>query len=93
MKLQYLFLPLVLWSSALFIFFTFPPSSAWLIALFIMITSGAVYFSVRLKFSHKTAFTVMITAVLFMSVSAFLGFSYINTVLILAIGALIAQLL
>jgi hypothetical protein len=93
MKLQYLFLPGFLWLCVAGIFFFIVPYSVPIILLFILVLSAALFFTIRLKYSQKTAISAALTVLLYMVVTSFLGFSYLNTVLILAIGALVSLLL
>lgn len=93
MKLQYLFLPVILWCFALSIMYFIPPTSLVTVLLLIFILSTAVYTSIRAFNTTKLPIIVAGGLFLFLVSSIIAGFSLMNVLLIVAITTLLSILL
>lgn len=93
MKLQYLFLPVILWGFALSIMYFIPPTSLVTVLLLVFILSTAVYTSIRVF--NKTKLPLIVAGGLFLLLvsSVIAGFSFMNVLLIVAITTLLSILL
>lgn len=93
MKLQYLFLPVILWGFALSIMYFIPPTSLMTVLLLVFILSSAVYTSIRIFDRTKLPVVVAGGLFLFLISSVIAGFSFMNLLLIAAITTLLSILL
>lgn len=92
MKLQYLFLPAVLWGLALSMMYFIPPTSLITVLILISLISTAVYTSIRAFNTTKLPLIVTGGVFLFLLASVIAGFSFINLLLIAAITTLLCIL-
>lgn len=93
MKLQYLFLPVILWGFALSIMYFIPPTSLATVLLLVFILSTAVYTSIRAFNRTKLPLIIAGGLFLFLLSSVIAGFSFMNLLLVLAITMLLSVLL
>lgn len=93
MKLQYLFLPVILWGLALSLMIFIPPTSFITVLLLILILTIAVYSSIRVFSRTKLPLIIAGGLCLFLLSSVIAGFSFINLLLVVAITTLLSVLL
>lgn len=92
MKLQYLFLPAVLWGLALSLMYFIPPTSLITVLILIFIVTTAVYSSIRVLNTTRLPLIIAGGVFLFLFASVIAGFSFINFLLIAAITTLLCIL-
>lgn len=92
MKLQYLFLPAVLWGLALSLMYFIPPISLITVLILIFIVTTAVYSSIRVFNTTRLPLIIAGGVFLFLFASVIAGFSFINFLLITAITTLLCIL-
>ncbi|MFZ2206387.1 MAG: hypothetical protein WA061_07055 [Microgenomates group bacterium] len=90
MKLQYLFLPLILWALVVYIFFSIPPTSLPIVLCFISIITAALFVTLRIFIKTRLPLILSGGLYVFLLSSVLSGFSFINLILITAITILVS---
>ncbi len=93
MKLQYLFLPVILWTIVAYFFISITPSSLPIVLSFISIIASALFLTLRIFIKTRIPLIVASALYLFLLSSVLSGFSFINLVLIIAIAILVSSLI